>query len=62
MLPRTAMLTYKCRVKTSKCRGLKSRTCSRATGCKFTKGKKRSFCRKTKNNMRRFRRSIRKMK
>lgn len=44
----SARRSYRRRVKSSKCRGLKSTTCNSTSGCKMTKGKKRSFCRKAK--------------
>lgn len=44
----SARRSYRRRVKSSKCRGLKSPACNSTSGCKMTKGKKRSFCRKSK--------------
>lgn len=40
---------YRKRVKNSTCRGAKQYKCARKAQCKFTKGKKRTYCRKTKN-------------
>ena len=40
---------YRKRVKTSKCRGWRGRTCKKTPGCKYANGRKRSFCRKIKN-------------
>ena len=40
---------YRSRVKASKCRGKRASSCRQAPGCKLALGKKRSFCRKTKN-------------
>jgi hypothetical protein len=40
---------YRARVKSSHCRKLGRATCRRKSGCKFTNGSKRRFCRKTKN-------------
>jgi hypothetical protein len=49
----SAILEYRKRVRSSKCRGLGSRTCSRKPGCKYAyKGKTRKFCRKEKNTRR----------
>lgn len=53
-MPSTSMLkTYRKRIKSSKCRGLRGRTCNRKPGCKSARGTKRSFCRKSKNATRR---------
>lgn len=48
-----AKKSYRRRVRTSKCRGKKGYSCAAAPGCKMSKGKKRSFCRKSKNTRRR---------
>jgi len=41
---------YRKRVKTSKCRGKGPAACRGTSGCKYSsKGKKRSFCRKSRN-------------
>ena len=53
----SAIRDYRKRVKTSKCRSLGSRLCSRNPSCKYANGKIRSFCRKTKNSRRSSRRS-----
>lgn len=45
----TAKRSYRKRVKNSKCRGLKTAKCRHRPGCKMSLGKKRSFCRKTRN-------------
>ncbi len=59
-MPRSsAIRDYRKRVKTSKCRGLGSRLCSRNPSCKYANGKIRSFCRKTKNSTRSSKRSSR---
>ena len=41
--------TYARRVRKSPCRGKGRATCRRTSGCKYSSGKKRSFCRKSKN-------------
>ena len=41
---------YRKRVKNSTCRGKKKDTCVKTKGCKYTAGKKRKYCRKTRNN------------
>ena len=40
---------YRSRVKKSSCRGKRGRTCNKTKGCKYTRGKKRKYCRKKKN-------------
>jgi hypothetical protein len=40
---------YRARVKRSSCRGKRGRTCNKTKGCKYTRGKKRKYCRKKKN-------------
>ena len=43
-------VSYRKRVKNSKCRGL-TRTCRKAKGCTMTKsGKRKAYCRKVKNH------------
>ena len=49
----SARRSYRRRVKASKCRGLKPGICLAKDGCKFSRGKKRSFCRKVKSTRRR---------
>ena len=44
-----AKKSYRKRVKNSSCRGHAYRPCIMTVGCKFSSGKKRSFCRKSKN-------------
>ena len=41
--------SYARRVRKSPCRGKGRATCRRTSGCKYSSGKKRSFCRKSKN-------------
>ena len=41
--------TYRKRVSESKCRNKTSIVCRVKRGCKFTRGKKRSYCRKSRN-------------
>ena len=50
-LSKTAKLKiYRSRVKSSKCRTIKrSAVCKRTSECKYAYGKKRRFCRKSKN-------------
>ena len=45
--------SYRRRVKSSPCRGKGPAVCRSKSGCKYTKGKKRSFCRKSRNTRRR---------
>lgn len=47
----SAKKSYRRRVRASKCRGAGSYKCV-TLGCKYAKGKKRSFCRKKKNSRR----------
>lgn len=48
---KSAVRTYRKRVKASHCR--KVRSCRKAKGCKKTKaGKRKSYCRKSKNTRR----------
>ena len=42
--------TYRSRVKSSHCRKLGRATCRRTKGCKRASGKKRAFCRKSRNH------------
>jgi hypothetical protein len=44
--------SYARRVRKSPCRGKGRATCRRVSGCKYSSGKKRSFCRKSKNSSR----------
>ncbi len=54
MAPRSsAKRSYRKRVHSSKCRGLRVRTCNKTSGCHAATGKKRSFCRKKRNTRRR---------
>ena len=41
--------SYARRVRKSPCRGKGPATCRRTSGCKMSKGKKRTFCRKSRN-------------
>lgn len=41
--------SYARRVRKSPCRGKGPAVCRSKPGCKYTKGKKRTFCRKTRN-------------
>ena len=58
MPSKSAKMEYRRRVKSSSCRGLRGRTCSKKPGCKSASGTKRTFCRK-KHNTKRLRRSLR---
>lgn len=42
-------VSRKTRSNTSSCVGKRARTCGRTTGCKLASGKKRQFCRTSKN-------------
>lgn len=44
--------SYARRVRKSPCRGKGPAACRGRAGCKYTKGKKRSFCRKSRNHKR----------
>ena len=48
----SARRSYRRRVRSSKCRGLKPGMCVAKDGCKMSRGKKRSFCRKSKSTRR----------
>ena len=50
--PSSAKRSYRKRVKASACRGKRTSSCRQAPGCKMSMGKKRSFCRKSKNTRR----------
>jgi len=45
----SARKSYARRRKASHCTGKRGRTCNKTAGCKSARGKKRSFCRKTKS-------------
>ena len=49
----SARRSYRRRVKSSHCRGKGPAVCRSKSGCKYTRGKKRSFCRKSRNTKRR---------
>lgn len=51
----SARRSYSNRRKRSQCRGISTAKCRNRTGCKMALGKKRSFCRKSKNARRRTR-------
>jgi hypothetical protein len=52
-MPSSAIAEYRKRIKTSRCRGLSRKGCSRRKTCKYAyKGKSRKFCRKRKNTRR----------
>jgi hypothetical protein len=55
----SAKRSYRRRIAHSKCRKLTRAKCSKTRGCKMAKGKKRTFCRKSRNT-RRHRMSLRK--
>ena len=44
--------SYRRRVRGSKCRGAGPAACRGRVGCKYASGRKRSFCRKTRNTKR----------
>ena len=44
--------SYARRVRKSPCRGKGRATCRRTSGCKMSNGKKRTFCRKSRNTKR----------
>jgi len=48
--PNTAKrISYRRRLKMSACRGKAAYVCAAKPGCKYTRGKQRKYCRKTKN-------------
>lgn len=47
-----AKKSYRRKLRSSACRGKKGYACAAAPGCKMSKGKKRSFCRRSKNTRR----------
>lgn len=47
-----AKKSYRRRLRSSPCRGRKAYSCAAKSGCKMSKGKKRSFCRRSKNSRR----------
>jgi len=49
----SARRSYRRRVRGSKCRGAGPAACRGRSGCKYASGRKRNFCRKTKNTRRR---------
>ena len=54
MAPRSsARRSYRKRIRSSHCRQKGPAACRGTKGCKYSSGKKRSFCRKTKNTKRR---------
>ena len=53
----SAKRSYRKRVKASRCRGKRASSCRQAPGCKYSMGKKRSFCRKSRNTRRKGRKS-----
>jgi len=44
--------SYARRLRTSPCRSKGTRRCARTRGCSYTNGKKRQYCRKSKNTKR----------
>ena len=50
---KSAKKSYARRVRKSACRGKRAYACAATSGCKYTKGKKRTFCRKSRNTKRR---------
>ena len=49
----SALRSYRRRVRASKCRGAGPAVCRGRVGCKYASGRKRSFCRKSRNTRRR---------
>jgi len=48
----SALRSYRRRVRASKCRGAGPAVCRGRVGCKYASGRKRSFCRKSRNTRR----------
>lgn len=49
---KSALRSYRRRVKSSRCRGKSVRACRGSAGCYVVSGKRRKFCRKYKNTRR----------
>ena len=49
----TARRAYRKLARSSKCRAKPVIACRKTKGCKYVRGKKRKYCRKSKNTMRR---------
>ena len=49
----TAKRSYRKTTRSSKCRAKPVVTCRKTKGCKYVRGLKRKYCRKSKNTMRR---------
>ena len=49
---RSAAKSYKRRARSSPCRGKGPAVCRSKPGCKYSSGRKRSFCRKSRNTKR----------
>ncbi len=52
MVSNSAILSYRRSHKTSKCKKLQQKQCNKKSRCKYATGKRRSFCRKTRNHKR----------
>ena len=52
MVSSSAKHSYRRRNKISKCKKLNTATCRKTSRCKYATGKKRSFCRKSRNHKR----------
>ena len=49
---KSRLRSYRRRVRASKCRGKGPAVCRGSSGCKYASGRRRSFCRKTRNTRR----------
>ena len=50
---KSRLRSYRRRVRSSKCRGKGPAVCRGTGGCKYASGRRRSFCRKSRNKHRR---------
>lgn len=48
-IKRSVRRVYRKRVKNSTCRNKRSTVCTKTVGCKVARGRKRTYCRKTRN-------------
>ena len=49
---KSRLRSYRRRVRSSKCRGKGPAVCRGSSGCKYASGRRRSFCRKSRNTRR----------
>ena len=61
-LKRSVRRVYRKRVKNSTCRNKRSTVCAKTTGCNVARGRKRTYCRKSRNRKSRNRKASLSMK